>query len=161
MQKKKRARGRPLLPPSKGKRNQLVFRVTNEMRARLEAAAEVSGRSLSHEMETRLERSFWEEDKTYESFGGRDKHRLMKWLALSIHVAEGITEKSWRKDRKTALFAVAAMSELLQMNVPLRPRDDIHEELANNMGKEIARTLVAGPEAFSKRQAREKREAKS
>ena len=46
----------------KGKRYQYNFRTTKELREKLDEAAWQSGRSLSQEVEFRLERSFWEEE---------------------------------------------------------------------------------------------------
>ena len=49
--------GRPTKPPAPGERVPLGLRVTPEMKRRLEAAATKKGRSLSQEVELRLERS--------------------------------------------------------------------------------------------------------
>lgn len=51
-----RRRGRP-----PGKRGTFAFRVTSTLRAQLEAAAAQSGKSISEEIELRLEQSFWTE----------------------------------------------------------------------------------------------------
>ena len=51
-------RGRPIVG-QKAKRRMLTMRVTDELGERLEAAAYQSGRSLSAELEMRLERSFF------------------------------------------------------------------------------------------------------
>ena len=48
----------PKRQPRKGERFQLGIRVTSEMKRRLDAAAEQTGRSQSQEVELRLERSF-------------------------------------------------------------------------------------------------------
>ena len=45
-----------------GKRRPLNMRTTPALRAKIEQAAEESGRSLVQEVEYRLERSFWEEE---------------------------------------------------------------------------------------------------
>lgn len=44
--------------PSKGKRGTFTFRVSAELREKLEAAATLHKKSVSEEIETRLERSF-------------------------------------------------------------------------------------------------------
>lgn len=49
---------RKKLPEGEGKRIPLGMRTTREMRAKLEAAAVQTGRSLAAEVEYRLERSF-------------------------------------------------------------------------------------------------------
>ncbi|TSE03754.1 hypothetical protein C1D09_025355 [Mesorhizobium intechi] len=50
--------GRPKREPEPGERVHLGFRVTPDMKARVESAASDSGRSISQEAEYRLERSF-------------------------------------------------------------------------------------------------------
>tara|TARA_R110002110_G_scaffold96991_1_gene249456 strand:- start:38 stop:451 length:414 start_codon:yes stop_codon:yes gene_type:complete len=55
-------RGRPALPLNEVKKAPLNMRTTPEVRNRLEAAAAQTGRSLTHEVEFRLERSFLFED---------------------------------------------------------------------------------------------------
>src|SRR6476646_5919215 len=56
-----RRTGRPTKPPPPGKRASLGLKVTGEIKQRLEAAARASGRTQSQEAESRLERSFQEQ----------------------------------------------------------------------------------------------------
>jgi hypothetical protein len=58
----RRSVGRPRQEPEPGERVQLSFRVTPELKRRLDAAATESGRSQSQEAEFRLERSFDRQD---------------------------------------------------------------------------------------------------
>src|SRR5688572_17914572 len=60
--------GRPRLGEGEGKRHTLGLRVTEQRKRQLEEAARASGRSLSAELEIRLEQSFW----TEEILGGRE-----------------------------------------------------------------------------------------
>jgi TraY domain len=60
--------GRPRREPDPGERVKLGLRVTPEVKAQLDAAAEQNGRSQSQEAELRLERSF-EQDPLLEGFG--------------------------------------------------------------------------------------------
>jgi hypothetical protein len=53
--------GRPIKPASPGKRVSLGLKVTAEIKQRLDAAARANGRTQSQEAETRLERSFRDE----------------------------------------------------------------------------------------------------
>lgn len=48
--------------PYTDKRRTLSTRITDETRAKLDDASKASGRSLSQEIELRLERSFWTDD---------------------------------------------------------------------------------------------------
>ena len=51
-------RGRPAIKPSERKRNNLTFRVRDALKDELRFAAMEAGRSLSEEVEHRLEQSF-------------------------------------------------------------------------------------------------------
>ena len=53
---------RRVVPKGDGARVPVMSRTTRELRARLEAAASDSGRSLGQEVEYRLERSFFADD---------------------------------------------------------------------------------------------------
>lgn len=53
-----RPRGRPPLPPGQAKRAHFTTRLRTELKEKLRAAAEANGRSLSEEIEYRLEQSF-------------------------------------------------------------------------------------------------------
>lgn len=54
--------GRPLKDPEGGRRHNAMFRMSETLRARLSASAEAEGRSLSEEIERRLEASFAAQD---------------------------------------------------------------------------------------------------
>ena len=56
--KKTAKRGRPRLPKGEGKRFPINTRTTKELKERIDSAAHESGRSVSQEIEYRLERSF-------------------------------------------------------------------------------------------------------
>ncbi|WP_128565992.1 Arc family DNA-binding protein [Methylobacterium crusticola] len=89
-------------PPSK-KRGKFAFRVTADLREKLEASAEASGRPVSEEIEARLEASYRDpeivhrtserairdtvfsvlEDQ-YRDFGGYDGYKISKWFGKSF-----------------------------------------------------------------------------
>lgn len=54
---------RPRRDPKEGERVGLSLRVTPDRKRRLDAAVDHSGRSQSAEVELRLDRSFWLEDR--------------------------------------------------------------------------------------------------
>lgn len=62
MRTAKKRIGRPLKQPVAGKRMSLGLKVTSEVKAKLDHAAQASGRTQSQEAEARLERSFQNED---------------------------------------------------------------------------------------------------
>ncbi len=70
MAKQTRRTGRPPITPGQPKRSAFNTRLRAEIKKRLEFEAESAGRSLSEEIEIRLEQSFRDEDALIEAFGG-------------------------------------------------------------------------------------------
>ncbi len=81
--------GRPPLPPDKRRLPSMGFRPTPTIRAKLEEAARANGRSMSHEVEARLERTFVE-------FGKEETFPVARLLANAIHTIEAVTGKNSR-----------------------------------------------------------------
>ena len=59
----KRGRGRPPKAPEKGKRQNYTFRLHDSTRERLLATADAANRTLSEEIEYRVEKSFEQEER--------------------------------------------------------------------------------------------------
>ena len=98
--------------PFADKRKTLTTRITNKTRENLDAAAKATDRSLSQEIEFRLERSFLQDDADnrvreavlegiWTSFGGIIIFRTMRLMASMIQAIEQTTGKTWLKDPKT------------------------------------------------------------
>lgn len=138
--KDRKKRGRPPLPAEEGKRFPLSMRTTKAVRESLHAAADQSGRSIAQEVEHRLERSFQEDEARYREFGGEDRYRIMKWLALSTEMAERVTDKSWTKDRETFRIAVAAMQTMLEQGMPAS--GGLSDEAADDIGKKLGASIA-------------------
>ena len=83
----------------KGKTATLTTRITPETRAALERAAEKSGRSLSQEVEHRLNDSI---RRDYEHNRHRHIRALAEAIAILIHWVERATQKRWIDDPFTA-----------------------------------------------------------
>jgi hypothetical protein len=77
-------RGRPPLKAGEAKRASFNTRLRNALKERLEESARAAGRSLSEEIESRLERSF---DRT-ESLGGQEYEALFQMMAAAARVIE-------------------------------------------------------------------------
>jgi TraY domain-containing protein len=75
--------GRPTKAPTPGERNHLGLRVTAELKQRLEQAAERAGRSLSQDVEMRLERSF----DFDAALGGNRLSKIIKAIAQAMKMA--------------------------------------------------------------------------
>jgi hypothetical protein len=86
------------------------FRPTPEVRAKLEQAAQANGRSMSQEVESRLEASFLKEEAKYDEFGGDAYYRLGLLLVSVIQEGELISRERWFATPelidKTAAFLV-------------------------------------------------------
>ena len=85
---KRTKRGRPRLPANEKKLPSLGFRASLETRKKLEAAVARSGRTLSQEVEFRLEQSFLQDDAKFDDFGGKDKYTLCRLFADSANLLE-------------------------------------------------------------------------
>ena len=104
MAKPKKSIGRPRKKPGDGQRNHLGLRVTAELKLRLEKEAVRIGRSLSQEVEFRLERSFLDDEarlaEIHNKFGGSYNYAIALAMAriadqLSGQVFAPWTENEW------------------------------------------------------------------
>jgi TraY domain-containing protein len=86
---------------SEAKRFALNMKTTEQVRRRLEEAAGASGRSLTHEVEHRLEQSLQEEDLLRRYFGSDDAIELLKGISLIISYHSRQSGKPWWADKST------------------------------------------------------------
>jgi hypothetical protein len=96
--------GRPPKAETEKKGAQLSIRIPADLRARLEAARRESATSvsLSHEIETRLRRSFEDrEQEVKDRFGGQTNYWLFLIIANRIRVLESFTQDRWWRDPYT------------------------------------------------------------
>ena len=71
-------------------------RITPETRAQLEEAAAQTGRSLAQEIESRLERSFLDQEAVYQAFGGKKSYEFCRVLATMANA--GSDDETWTRD---------------------------------------------------------------
>jgi Arc-like DNA binding domain len=119
----RRARGRPRVPDEARKRNNVTIRMRDELRSKIEQNATAQQRSISEEIETRLERSFAEEDR----FGGPAMVGIVNMLVGAFlsggqrcAAASGHPEwtpADWLKDRDC--YRAAALAVGFALNLPL------------------------------------------
>ncbi len=92
-------------------------RTTKELHEKLAAAARVSGRSLSQEIESRLERSFGEEENLRWAFsaiiGDEELLRVMIGMATIIRSTEEEHGLPWREDPAAREEAALFFKDLL------------------------------------------------
>jgi hypothetical protein len=118
----KRKRGGQPKPAEERKRNNLTFRARDQLKADLEAAAEYSGRSVSEEIEYRLQRSFVEDAQIADTFGDRRTYRVFQICANATRVLfnPDDTSKSWLDDSRLFDSVVETVNRILGA---LRPRE--------------------------------------
>ncbi len=117
MAKQTRRTGRPPSTPGQPKRSAFNTRLRAEIKKRLELEAESAGRSLSEEIEFRLERSLQQEADS----GGRQLHGLLRLLVGVAEIIQARTGKSASDDWKTGLAVDRAWKSLIHDWLPRPP----------------------------------------
>ncbi len=111
------------------------FRPTPEIRERLELAAVKSKRSLSQEIETRLENSFSKEDARDAALGGSHVYALARVANSLIALVESIRGSRWVDDPEVARDACILVSKAFA---------------AYSNSKELESSLLALPDTISR-----------
>jgi hypothetical protein len=92
-------RGPQPKPPAERKSESINIRFAPGLRAQLDAARQVDGRSLSQEIETRLRLSLEAPEKEKEKFGGPTNNWLLRIIANQIKTVERFAgDKRWWED---------------------------------------------------------------
>lgn len=103
------------------KRSALTIRTTPSIKDAIAAAAERSGRSVTQEIELRLQESLQAE----ENAGSPETHRLLMSYASDIAAIEKARKKSWHRDLVTwAAVSEALRGGAIKLAQPDRPADD-------------------------------------
>jgi hypothetical protein len=105
-------RGRPPKFAGERTRGPLTIRLRDQVRQELETTAAAAGRSLSEEIEYRLELSFSRRDYLRETWGD-DFFNLADAAAKSLTHIQHFTGKSWVKDDRTGELLVKVLAELV------------------------------------------------
>jgi len=122
----KRGPGRP----SKNKRGTFKFRVTDGLRTQMEAAARVSNRSVSEEIEHRLEQSLASDFLLTQLMGSGKNASLLKLIAIMLSgldqradpwYSNPASAESLRSDIERAMSAVANSKTLEEAVAGLHP----------------------------------------
>ncbi len=97
--------------PSKGKRSNFTFRLTDALREKIAAASETSDLSMSEEIERRLDQSFSGASIVSDIFGGPEIARLMHVFAMAAEMVQLETGKTFSEDEVTNLAMKTAFRE--------------------------------------------------
>lgn len=100
------------------KRHVVTMRMSDSMRERINAAATTNSRSVSQEIESRLERSLQEETL----LGGSETTLLAKLVASAVALIEIESGKPWNEDRMTWEAVNSAVRTIL---ISFQPEIDL------------------------------------
>lgn len=141
----KRKRGRPRKPDGEKRRNNVTIRMRDDVKRRMEEGAYSEGRSLSEEVEARIEGSLSREDDLVERFGGIGQYRWMLLLAATLQMVEKSTGEKWDEDAHTNALARGAIEECVDRFSPKHPERGLLKELsARSEGAVIAKAGLDG-----------------
>ena len=96
--KPKRGLGRPPKIAAERKRLNRTFRINDIVNERLVDAAKLNQRSVSEEIEARLEYSFLENDLVLAMSGGEKLATLLTMIALIVKTTKNEDGKIWNED---------------------------------------------------------------
>jgi hypothetical protein len=125
-----RRRGRPPLAPGKAKRASFNTRIRSALKAELEAAADRAGRSLSEEIEFRLERSLEEQKRSGDAL--REGVAIGGYLTLALVLG--------KQDAALTQLGFPASPQMIAAEGPLREILDLARE--ENWGMDDLRARV-------------------
>lgn len=132
LKRKKKPLGRPPFKAGEAKRSSFNTRLRTEVKERLSVEASEFGRSLSEEIERRLERSFEAEKRVediaaaaiqgcYDAFGGKGRYHIFQMIAGVVADVEEATEGHWLADRYTFDEAKSAILSVIDGIGPKAP----------------------------------------
>lgn len=120
------------------KRHVVTMRMSDTARSKIVEAAQSNGRSVSQEIESRLERSFQEESL----LGGSDTSLVSRLVSGAVGLVELETGKPWTEDRMTWEAVHAATEAILDWFQP-----SIDDDIWHGDTKPFAALLDAATEA--------------
>jgi Arc-like DNA binding domain len=139
--------GRPPKAKEDRKAVNFTFRSRDQMRERLEAAAAASGRSISEEIEYRLNQSFDEERLSAAFLGGNDTAKALQLIANAMRLETAAGDGTpWSKDQRKAEAVQTAATLLIagSAGLPVVPPTTVVTELGDpsERGRKLAKSLL-------------------
>ena len=127
-----------MAPPERRRdRVQTGLRINENLRAKLEAAAQRNGLSFNGEIVQRLERSLQDEAHGGVVFGDHETFSLLSLFARFVRATEEVEKRRWTDDpegREVLLKAIRRFEELVKMwmwhNTRNFPNSYPHEDVA-------------------------------
>lgn len=153
--KRQAKRGRPPLTPGQAKRSSFNTRLRTSLKQLLTEEGAAAGRSLSEEIEFRLETSLLEKaadqrereavvQGVYDAFGGEHRYKAMLFLANHWNFIEMVTKKKTSEDEVTMWTVRGAFNEFLDQYGPKVIRDTLLGNLEKSFLEAPGRESMAG-----------------
>lgn len=137
--------------PFENKRRTLTTKITELTRRSLEDAAAATDRSLSQEIEFRLERSFLTDearrDREERAYGGAHTHALLRLLGDTIKGVEIQTSGTWTEDQYTFDQVRLGIQTFLDALRPTESDDDQPRMIDRFVDSALMNKLPPGTEA--------------
>ncbi|MBT4589587.1 MAG: hypothetical protein HOC57_09915 [Rhodospirillaceae bacterium] len=141
--KPRRTAGRPPKGPYAEKRKTLSTRITEGLRLDLEKAAKSTGRSLSQEIEFRLEQSFISEQAKFSEFGGEANYKKFRTFAGVADLVSEVAGKDWDQNPDSWAKATWLMYETVNLtNIEIKPFDFKRPKKSSNEWNELNNFLA-------------------
>jgi hypothetical protein len=112
-------------PKRVDRRKTTSTRITPELRAKLDAAAEQSERSLAQEVEFRLERTFMTDEGRYLEFGDADTFQFCRLLAQMADMMTATNGKRWKDHPGWFMYVVGAWTEIVKRRAGMGPDPEL------------------------------------
>lgn len=126
----KRPRGGQTKPPLERKRNNVTFRARDQLKQELEAAAAKNARSLSEEIEVRLEQSFLDD----KALGGPEMARALRSFGPHVLALEAKNGGRWFDDDKTYVAIIDAFQQALEWHAAVYSKSSPSEAREKRRG---------------------------
>ncbi len=136
--------------PFEGKRKTLTTRITERTRRRLDEASEATDRSLSQEIEFRLEESFQRdrfENAIFEALGGREHYPLLVMVGNAVRMVEEGSGQRWHQDFETAAQVKNAITTIIDAFSP-KPGTEAERVLGGARGADSGMQVIRLAEEF-------------
>jgi Arc-like DNA binding domain len=150
----KKRLGRPPKSEKDRKAVNFTFRSRGQMRERLQGAAASSGRSVSEEIEYRLDQSFTREPLVSQLVGGNHNAKVLELIADALNVlnvmrSHDLEAKNWTEREIAEIFRIAV--DLIIASWGGLPEQPPQQDAKENIAKALANQMV--PEMEGRRLA--------
>jgi hypothetical protein len=145
MTKAKKKVGRPQIAPQERKVRNVTFRSRNDLYEALQAAAAKTGRSLSEEIERRLEGSFQASDPIITALAGKEASVILRLIAVPL-VQATRDHQDWHENRALTETVSSAASLVIArvsgMFDDQSSTDEATLKAAKQRGRELAQNAL-------------------